>query len=260
MLEEKIKAGLILEPTGGKELQKENLAEEIVRHVRNHDLDILLGPEWLFLPQGRMYNEQEKNQIISYISENIKSTDALIIPGTIMWENNTHVHNTAPIIQKGTIREVHKFSDGGTKYTAKLRGCNKPKYKNFDDPKTFKWRDYKIGIEICSDMGLLIRPLQNKYLKDTGQKYWIPQMMEEECFLDFYFLVSSGIAISGDRDAIPLRKGGYGLNSNGNIIPESMVLRREQKGFTFPQCTYSQKWPDTQLAIEIYELTNPRKE
>ncbi len=255
MLEEKLTAGIILERTCGKVPQKENLAREIVRHVYKHKLDIILGPEWLFIPQERLYTEQEKNQIISYIAENTKNKDTLIMPGSIMWESQTHVYNTAPVIYRGTVQEVHKFTDGGTKDKAKVRKCNKPQYKTFDDPETFKWRDYKIGIEICSDMGRLIRPLQNKYLEDNGKKYWVVQTMEEECFLDLYFLVSAGIAISSDRNAIPLKQRCYGLNSNGDYLPETMVLRREQGGFTFPPRKYIEKGSDTRLGLEIYELS-----
>ncbi len=233
MLEEKLKAGILTYPTIWGKTQQGRLVSDIADYVHEYELDILLGPEWLFMPETRLYSKKEKEDIIQGLAEKTKTRDTLIIPGSIMWEDDKFFYNTAPIISKGKlIGEQHKWTDGGSKMKACFRNCSKPKYKDFDNPRDiFKWRKYRIGVEICADMG----GLQN-HLETLG----LP-------FLDLYFLVSDGVLITGYKQDIPLRLNGYGLNSDGEGL--AIVLKKEKGRFDMPD--HKKELKD----LKIYELT-----
>jgi len=233
MLEKKLKAGIM---TGYKTFEKTpqgKLVSDISDYIHEYDLDILLGPEWLFMPEKRLYTKEEKKEILEEIAEKTKTRDTLIIPGTILWEDDKFFYNTAPIISEGKLKgEQHKWSDGGSRMKAFFRNCSKPKYKCFDKPRdVFKWRDYRLGIEICADMGCLI-----KYLEES-----------ELPFLDLYFVVSDGVLITKYENEIPIRLNGYALNSNWEGL--SIVLKRGKGRFDmiFPKPNLDE--------IKVYELT-----
>ncbi|MDP2906992.1 MAG: hypothetical protein Q8O03_03560 [Nanoarchaeota archaeon] len=233
MLEEKLKAGILTYHSMFGKVQQGRLVSDISDYVHEYELDILLGPEWLFMPETRLYSKEEKQDIVKGLAEKTKTRDTLIIPGSIMWEDDKFFYNTAPIISKGKlIGEQHKWTDGGSKMKACTRSCSKPKYKDFDNPRdVFKWRDYRIGVEICADMGELYHHLEKSELP----------------FLDFYFLVSDGVLISKYEQEIPLKLNGYGLNSDGEGL--TIVLRRGKGRFDM-------QFPKKELKdLKIYELT-----
>lgn len=233
MLEEKLKAGILTCFTVGGNVPQGRLVSDIVDYVHDYELDILLGPEWLFLPETRLYQKEEKEGIIKELAEKTKTRDTLIIPGSILWEDDTFFYNTAPIISQGNlIGEQHKWTDGGSKTKASFRNCSKPKYKDLEKkPDAFKWRNYRAGVEICSDMGRLLNSL------------------EESCqpFLDLYFLVSDGCMITSYPKDMPVKDFGYGLNSDGDAL--AIILRRE--GRNFKPISSEQEFK----GIRIYNLT-----
>ena len=94
----------------------------------------------------------------------------MIIPGTFVWQKDGKMFNTAYVFYKGkTIVSYDKNSDGGDRGIAENHGLI-PKKGNSDS--AFDWGDLKLGIEICTDRGLLSR----KGFKDR----------------DLVFLISSG--------------------------------------------------------------------
>lgn len=233
MLEEKLQAGILTYSSICGKVPQGRLVSDIADYVNDNELDILLGPEWLFMPETRLYSKKEKEGIIEELAEKTKTRDTLIIPGSIMWEDDTFFYNTAPIISQGKlIGEQHKYTDGGSKTKATFRNCSKPKYRDLEKKlDAFKWRNYRVGVEICSDMGKLLNSL------------------EESCkpFLDLYFLVSDGCMITSYPKDMPVKDFGYGLNSDGDDL--AIVLRRE--GRNFKTIDSEQEFKD----IRIYELT-----
>jgi len=213
MLEEKLTAG-VMTYCSFIGVEQDNLVDDIISYVHEYKLDILLGPEWFFMPKKRLYSKEEKDDIIDELADETKDRNTLVIPGSIMWEDEGFFYNTAYIISGGKIiGEQHKWEDGGSRNKAYDRGCKKPKYSDFGGPSIFCWNGYSLGVEICADMGKLFNWLRcsNKPL------------------LDLYFLASDGVLISQHKSDIPIKDQGYGLNSDGD--GEAIVLKREGKNF-----------------------------
>ncbi|MBL7101019.1 MAG: hypothetical protein ISS23_03640 [Nanoarchaeota archaeon] len=228
MLEEKLKVGIFVKRTPVPSFFEPQIMNEIITYIYAHDLDIFLGPEWLFTPEDRLFSDSEKNALIENIASRTKDKDTLIIPGSIMWEDDNYYYNTTPLIFKGdVIGETHKFFNGGSSNLAKKRNSKKEWYpekyvwdaKSETDrwwdnkkrakfreefPSVFNWKEYKIGVEICADIGTIANVLG-------------------ETSLDLYFLVSCGRGLTSEK--LPIKgKSGYGLCSDGD--GKSQVFQR----------------------------------
>jgi len=213
MLEKKLRAGIVVKKTYADETYQKNLVDNIVNIIFKYDLDIFLGPEWLFLPKDRLYSKSEKEDIIDELADKTKSRDTLIIPGSMMWYDDKFFYNTAPVISGGKlIKESHKHSDGGSADLADKRDCFKQMYMK-PNSCLFNWRGNKSGVEICSDLGHL-----NEVLKRSNPSS-IP-----EYFLDLYFFVSCGKSLSPSE--MPVKRFRYALISDGNV-PCAKVLQKE---------------------------------
>lgn len=262
MLEKKLKAGILVEGAK-KHTDKDVLIQNIVEYIDKHQLNIFLGPEWLFLPKNRFYSEAEKDDVIMGLAQKTSNMDTLIIPGSIMWEDKESYYNAVPIIYRGTlIGESHKDCDGGTEDRAKERFCKKKRYrprdyKNADEmfdrtrDGVFKWGEYGIGVEICCDQG---------HIK-TGLKI---------SNLDFYFLVSCGQGII--EKFLPIRKEGYALCSEGHgkytqvfwknkkgrleqLEPKNKTKNTPPKSFSLTRyLTVTGKYPTDESGFNLYEL------
>lgn len=209
MLKEKLKAGIIARNTGSDNLSQEGLLEEIIESIREHELDIFLGPEWLFLPKDRLYTKEEKYAISSKLADISKERNTLIIPGSIMWFDEKHFYNTSPIIAEGRVLgEYHKHSDCGSSLRADKRGYGHLGYRYGNKFERCLWRGYNLGVEICADRGELASFLKTR---------------PDEPLLDLYFLVSCGPYLPND---VPVKNLRYGLCSNGGNL-KTEVLRRE---------------------------------
>jgi len=210
MAKKTLKAGIIARTTcwNNTPLQ-EGLLEEIIESIHEQDLDIFLGPEWLFIPKDRLYTKEEKDIISSKLAAASKEKNTLIIPGSIMWFDKNLFYNTSPIIAEGKVLgEYHKHFDCGSTFKAKNRGCIDKEYFKGHSFERHKWREYRMSIEICADQGELARFLGTR-----------PQ----EPLLDLYFLVSCGPYLRLD---IPVKNLGYGLCSNGDSL-KTEVVRKE---------------------------------
>jgi len=233
MLEKKLKAGIIIEDTPSlMGFNERKLIRRISRYVST-GLDILVGPEWLFMPKEKLYSKSEKDSLVEEIANTTKDYNSLIMPGSIMWEDDSYFYNTAPVITKGKILgEYHKYFDGGSSTYAIDRGCKKLKYEKKQQG-IYPWQDYKLGVEICADGGLL-------YCR-------LPE--EERQSFDFYCLISSGSTLF--KRHMPLKIGGYALNSNG-ADPYSIVVKKE--------CWKENKNPRWVANMWDYEEIKPKKE
>lgn len=221
MLEEKLRTGILKQRTPRGAIQSD-MVKDIVGYVNKYDLKIFLGPEWLLLPRYRLYSKGEKEEIICKLADETKDTGALILPGTIMWEDDKFYYNTAPIISGGKVLgEVHKYTNGYSSDRAEIRDCKKEPFitkgkkkprrkpiKRIKEENIFQWNDYKIGMEICSDEGDIYR---------AGERS-----------LDLYFLISNGV-YAIDKEKLPIKYGGYALNSDGQRV-NSIVVQKEKEG------------------------------
>lgn len=191
-----LKAGVLLEKTS-QGTSQDGLVRSICDIVNSNDLDIFIGPEWLFLPKDRFYTKKEKDLIIEELIEGIDNPDALIIPGTIMWEDEQYFYNAAPAISgKRILMQQHKYYSGGSDGKAYFHNCSKLRFKR-EEIKTKKWSGLSFGIDICMDRGLLYHSLKN-----PGKN-----------LLDLYFLVSC--AAPPKWEPLPLKQGRYFLHAEG---------------------------------------------
>ncbi|MFA5142355.1 MAG: hypothetical protein WC471_05285 [Candidatus Woesearchaeota archaeon] len=241
MVVDKKRAGVFLEHTswGG---DKPGLVEGISDLIKEHSLDIFLGPEWLFMPpiEHDLMDQIQKENLVDRLAENTKSLDCLVIPGTIMWQDSEYVYNAAPVLYKGELLgNQYKSKDGGTCENAALRKCTKPMH-TYSTPRVFDWKDCRFGIDICADMGRMYEFLDGRKLP----------------FLDMYFLVSCGSSLALEctdlvfMSMVPAKPGGYALCSDG-FAPHknSRCLQKSLNGER-----YSGKEPKLVKGMYIYDL------
>jgi hypothetical protein len=116
------------------------------------DVDVLLAPEWLFVPKGRLHTAAEAEAIIAKLKELSAGRDGLLVPGTIAWvDDDGGYHNTAVALSDGEVtKRVDKQHDGDDVAFAKDHGAT---YARGDGHSVFVWRDRRVGLEICRDHG-----------------------------------------------------------------------------------------------------------
>lgn len=186
-----------------------DLVKKIGEHIDKHQLNIFVGPEFLFERESP-YTENEKNQIIQSLIEYSKGKNVLIVPGTIMWEGEDKIYNTAPVIANGKLLgEYNKQTAPHETRKGRALGLG-GQYEGF--PSMYKWNNMNVGVEICSDAAE-----DNLQLKSYLDKH----QME---YPDLYILPACGYVLSGFEpkqmifDIIshpPIKEGGYGINSDG---------------------------------------------
>ncbi|MBM3199305.1 hypothetical protein FJZ53_00085 [Candidatus Woesearchaeota archaeon] len=195
---ETIKAGLLTLGSFDHGYKQDEIIDLIGKHISKHNLDIFLGPEWLFLPEKGLYTKKEKDDLVSKLVNTTKDRDTFSVPGTIMWHDNSFFYNSAPIITNGTLLdEYFKRTDGGSINLADERACPVKKYRKGQKRGVYKWRGYTIGVEICADHGHLKEEITNEKLPP----------------LDIYLLSSCGMTLGSY--STPLDKNGYALYSDG---------------------------------------------
>lgn len=210
---EVLNAGVLLKRTAKGIEDHNGLLEEMKICIEKHNLDILLGPEWLFLYKDRLYPKEGKNGLLAKIAEISKGRDTLIIPGTVMWFAGMGFYNTAPVISNGQILgEYNKKEDGGSSNIAKRRQCKRKEFRPGKEDGLYKWKDYNIGIEICADAGIL----------------WHHLSFQKRPLLDFYFLPSCGHYCC--KNTLPIKTGGYALTADGNKETSEGFYHDKEKG------------------------------
>ena len=216
---------------------QEGLVERIGEHISKHNLNIFVGPEFLFMPKDRLYSKQEKDAIIQRLAEFTKDKEILLIPGTIMWEDEESFYNTAPVIANGKILgEYHKQTDGHSIKHAKKRGVTK-EYHMGDRFGMYDWGDLKVGVEVCADYGNL-RAEQPEGI----DLYIIPSA-------GFDYGPFGGVMREGDElRSPPISKRGYIFNADGrrgtSIVSPKYPDKMDPKG--------------KDLELDIYEIPGVR--
>lgn len=229
---ESLKAGLLAVNTNDY-FKQDGIVETIGEYISKHELDVFMGPEWLFVPKNRLYKKEEKDYIVSRLVKTTEGKDVFVVPGTMMWEDENYCYNTAPIIADGKLLdEYKKRTDGGSIALAKDKKCKK-RYRRGTEYGYYSWRDYKIGVEICADNGDL-----KDFLDEKNGPY-----------PDLYMLTSCGMTLGSYSS--PIRMGGYALNSDG-YYKVSGVSKREKIGNKDSIIDIQPVGKDKKL--ELYEL------
>ncbi len=206
---ESLKAGLLAISTPDDNYKQDELVEMIGEYISKHNLDVFMGPEWLFVPKKRLYQAEEKDDLVSKLVKTTEGRNILSVPGTMMWEDERYCYNSAPIIVDGKLLdEYKKRTDGGSISIAKEKNCEKTYCRGIKYG-LYSWRNYKIGVEICADHG---------HLKDHLDK-------EKISYPDLYMLTSCGMTLGSYSTAVKMN--GYALNSDG-YYKVSGVSKREK--------------------------------
>jgi len=212
MIEEKIKAGIWVEYTNDG-VKQDGLVDDLTYFIKEYELDVFLGPEWLFMPKDSLYTEQGKKKLVDELISKTKNTKALILPGSILWEDDNFFYNSIPVIHQGKmIGEYFKRIDGGTEEAAKERHSKRKRYAGKKNYGLYNWSGYDMGVEICADHGILY----------TFLGY------ESKPFLDLYFVAACGIAVYDS--ASPLKNKGYCLFADGKL-PKAEAYQKQDKEF-----------------------------
>ena len=167
----------------------------VLEKARQFDLDMVIGPEWSLM-DNRFdweipYSYKELKELFYRLKNATKGTNELIIAGTaVVYTKNGKMYNFLPVIyNENVIFSTIKTNDGGTSF------FNNGDYeligRDYSIANDFKWKNLKIGIEICADAGTLYQ---------QGKKD-----------LDLQILVSSGVRTTD----LAVKKGGYIICSDG---------------------------------------------
>lgn len=120
--------------------------------TRAPDADVIMGPEWLFVPEGRFYSAAEAESLIDQLAALSARTEALFVPGSIAWvDDDGGYHNTALAFEKGhVLKRYDKRNDGDDISFAKAHGAT---YARGNTDSLFQWRGRTVGLEVCRDHG-----------------------------------------------------------------------------------------------------------
>ncbi len=160
---------------------------------RRLNLDIIIGPEWSLMNREEEegpYSPEELKRLIDYFKAETLGTKTLFIPGTaIVATRHNNIYNLLLAFSDGEIvYATLKNTNGGTDDFDADDAYNLILGKGNHE---FKFRGYRIGVEICSDADSLYR------LHTSG--------------LDIQLLVSCGIRTT----KLAVKKGGYLICADG---------------------------------------------
>ncbi len=200
--------------------------------------DILLAPEWFFVPEQDFYTPRQYARLRRRLERATDGIESLVIPGTIArLDEDGHYLNTALVLCGGkTLLEYSKRRDGGDSCFAvsHQRDWQEGKKKG-----VFSWQDYACGLEICADHGTL-----------RGNK--------EASDLDFHFVVSCGMYLY--PESLCIRKNGLAFlcdgSHSGHVIQQSCDSRERRYGDQ-PDRTYPVA---DGLKLHVYEVPRPDTE
>lgn len=191
----------VLIPGGNSQV---NSYIDTVRDSLDSDLDILVGPEYIFA-QGAPLTVEERDTLYKTLAESTEGHNTLVMPGSCFWQENGVIRNTMPIFHNGKlIGHYDKMSDALESCVAENNGL---KYQRGQEPGLFSFKGLDIGVEICADYGTL-------YKSGVSD-------------LDLYILSSCGISLLPYNNAT--HENGYRMASNG-CTPEVQMRRKSDDG------------------------------
>lgn len=165
--------------------------------------DIVVGPELYLLHENGPLSTEELKHCKSLFKKASKQT--LIIPGTIIYQKDGFVSNTAFGFHKGEeVLSYNRFGDATTREIAKEYGLKTKKGILAKEVCTLDYEGLRIGVEICSGSGLLER----------GGKVGN----------DIVFLLSSGFPFLF-KSLLAVKKGGYAVVVDGNTTYKDCVYK-----------------------------------
>ncbi len=179
-----------------------------ILQAANQGFDIVVAPEYSFLPKKGPLNQEELNSLLEILKQS--NQNALIIPGTFVWYENDSMYNTCYVVHKRqVIAEYHKIREGGESRIAYIHNLI-PCFGS--QTCYFEFRGLKIGIEICADFGSLIKAGFSD--------------------LDLAFLVSYSNS-NADLTFQSLKNGGYVVVNDGdywNSLEKRVIVYRKGNG------------------------------
>ncbi len=183
----------------------QTLLETILGAGNSGLYDIVVAPEYSFLPESGPLTEQEVNHYLELFKEASKN-GTLIIPGTFVWQKEGRMFNSCFVLYNGEIiHRYDKMKDGGDSTISAMHSLT-PYFGTTVG--TFDWEGLKIGVEICKDGGVLI-------------EHGITDR-------DLVFLVSCGNS-SSNQTMNAVRIGGYGIVVDGSFARICYAEKRVQE-------------------------------
>lgn len=207
-----MKAVLIRQKTHPS-IPRSNPLERIAETIEMHNPDLIVAPEYFLNNEKRIYTRQEKDGLVQKIAD--ISGDRLVVPGTILWQENGYMRNTVVAVSNGKVLAEHdKSIDGGESLIAQTYGLL-PFYGNLEAC-VFPWKGLDIGIEICCEH-------KHGSLKIGGTK------------IDLQIVSGHGSELI--EDAFALKSGGYIIICDG-MRPRINGIRIKNCSF-LPGCAIS---------------------
>lgn len=188
---------------------RRNPVERIEETISQHNPDLIVAPEYFMNNERRIYTREEKDTLVQRIAD--VSGDRLIIPGTILWQENGEMRNTLFAVSDGkALAEHDKSVDGGDKLIAQCYGINEVHYGEWKAC-AFPWKGFDVSLEICMEHG-------DKLLKETGEH------------ADLQIVAGHGAVIR--PHALHLKTQGYAIVCDGQRPRTSEI---QQRTCFFPQ-------------------------
>ncbi len=181
---------------------------------------IFLAPEHLFRRSSTLMalHQDEKDQIMRAVGAiSARHGDALIIPGTIVWREETkfatlfnrrfEARNTAFVFQNGSVlHNYNKHTDANELAQIELAQCT---YRAGQKLGVFRCWNLRFGVEICFDH-------KNSTLYNNLQT-------ARESPVDVHLVISSSVPNKGG--AVAARDGGLFVKSDGGDNKSSHTLQ-----------------------------------
>lgn len=187
--------------TKEKDFTKVNRFVDAVEQALDYSLDILVGPEYNFVPNQPM-TVDERDELFDRIGQLTEGYDTLVMPGSCFWTENGKLINTMPIYHNGELIATYdKMENGGEINAASYYGLE---FKPGKEVGLLSHKGLDIGVEICADHGSGV--LYEKRVKN----------------LDLQIVSSCGMTLLGNNDVTHI--GGYQIISDG-LYTEVQVRR-----------------------------------
>lgn len=239
--EKHLQVGIIKHETSCLGSDVEYFHNSILKMIELEEDDIIIAPEFDYNFSDKVMGEEEKNLYIEEIKEATEGKDILVFPGTFIWYDGEYAHNTAPVISDGEqIAECYKYYDCGSsgapsKYELKYY-CpmdevnNSKKWAKGKKGGIFKWKENKVGVEICAD----------HYHNLLKHAVWKKNF-------DLQVIISCGMNLY-PKDTV-IKKGGYAIICDGSHPPYTKAVRKELD-FEYSDIPSESLLIDSEYAIE----------